>query len=383
MKMYVRALRLEEKYKESEAVLTALENLAKDTGPIWSPNKKSHKARYHWLSVEKEKLRSTMYEKSRGDSFYRDGKYEEAASCYARVMMIDSEIGAYSNSNVCEMDTMGGRLHAVLFCNRAACLIGLKRYNEAAKECTAALKIEKSYMKAILRRARCYNRLERYEESISEYNRWIFAVKEAKRNPTFTTSDECPFDRAADISDGDFQKVLSELSNVKDRKSAAELKARQQAEEAQRRAESAYNRQQKQQDWQYQRRWDSFRGSAPNREKKHSPHRRNKNYHESYKQSSKFSGSSDNYRRTEVPKASPSCDTVTCHYAVLQLDTSATQVDIRKAYRKMALKYHPDKNQNCEKAASTFRKVQLAYETLSDENSKRKYDMELRLRSHR
>jgi DnaJ-class molecular chaperone with C-terminal Zn finger domain len=385
VKMYVRALRLEEKYKEGEAVLAALDNLAKATDPIWSPNKKSHKARYHWLATEKEKFRSTMYEKSRGDSLYREGKYKEAAACYARVMTIDSEVSAYSNSNVCEMDTMGGRLHAVLLCNRAACLIGLKRYDEAAKECTAALKIERGYMKAILRRARCYNRLERYEESISEYNRWFFAVKEAKRNPNFSTSDECPFDRAADISDGDLQKVMSELSNVKDRKSAAEHKARQQAEEAQRRAESAYNRQQTQQDWQYHRRWDSFRGSAPNREKKNSPRRRHKSHQESHnhKHSSKFSSSSDNYRRTEIPRASPSSDTVNCHYAVLQLDRSATQVDIRKSYRRMALKYHPDKNQNCEKAANTFRKVQLAYETLSDENSKRKYDMELRLRSHR
>ena len=376
VKLYVRALRLEEKYKEGEAVLRSLDEYQKIAGPIWSPNKKSHKARYHWLSVETDKITKTILEKSKGDGFYRGGMYEEACSCYARVLLVDLDCNQMYG-NVWETKTVGGRLNAVLFCNRAACLMAMKRYEEATKECTAALKIEKGYMKAILRRARCYNRLERYEESIAEYNRWIHAVQEAKRNPMFRSSDECPFDRAANVTDTDFQQTITERANVKERKSAAELKTQEAAKDAKRRAQSTYNRRQQYQDFQNQRRWDSFGGSAPNRESKRSPFgNEKKGYHESYNASSRFSGSTRNNERQEKPKRSPSSNAVTCHYAVLQVSTNASQIDIKKAYRKMALKYHPDKNANCETAIDVFRKVQSAYETLSDEGTKRKYDVE-------
>jgi len=50
-----------------------------------------------------------------------------------------------------------------------------------------------------------------------------------------------------------------------------------------------------------------------------------------------------------------------------------SQGDIKKAYRKMALKYHPDKNSG--NSAEIFRKVKMAYETLSDENARKQYDI--------
>jgi len=133
----------------------------------------------------------------------------------------------------------------------------LNRYEEATKECTAALKIESCYMKAILMRARCYNRMERYEESIADYNRWIHAVQEARRNPNFRRSDECPFDRAVDVTEIDFQKSAVERTSVEERRSDPALKARQAAEEGRRRAQSAHNRRQQYQDFQNQRRWDN------------------------------------------------------------------------------------------------------------------------------
>jgi len=62
------------------------------------------------------------------------------------------------------------------------------------------------------------------------------------------------------------------------------------------------------------------------------------------------------------------------YYKVLGLSRTAKLNDIKKAYRKMALKYHPDKNQSNPKAKEEFIKIQEAYEVLKDTNKKKKYD---------
>lgn len=62
------------------------------------------------------------------------------------------------------------------------------------------------------------------------------------------------------------------------------------------------------------------------------------------------------------------------YYEVLGLDKSATQVDIKKAYRKMAIKFHPDKNQGDKAAEEKFKEAAEAYEVLKDEDKKARYD---------
>lgn len=61
-------------------------------------------------------------------------------------------------------------------------------------------------------------------------------------------------------------------------------------------------------------------------------------------------------------------------YQVLGVSRDASQNDIKKAYRKLALKYHPDKNQGDKEAESKFKEISAAYEVLSDENKRSKYD---------
>jgi len=62
------------------------------------------------------------------------------------------------------------------------------------------------------------------------------------------------------------------------------------------------------------------------------------------------------------------------YYAVLGVPASATQDEIKKQYRKLAAKHHPDKNPNDPKAADTFKAISEAYQTLGDAEKRKQYD---------
>lgn len=66
------------------------------------------------------------------------------------------------------------------------------------------------------------------------------------------------------------------------------------------------------------------------------------------------------------------------YYEILGLDEDATQDAVKKAYRRLARKYHPDRNPGDESAADHFKVVQEAYEVLSDEQARRRYDRQRR-----
>lgn len=63
------------------------------------------------------------------------------------------------------------------------------------------------------------------------------------------------------------------------------------------------------------------------------------------------------------------------YYEVLELNTTATEEEIKKAYRKLARKWHPDVNPGEPDAVEKFKEVQNAYETLSDPVKKSRYDL--------
>ena len=62
------------------------------------------------------------------------------------------------------------------------------------------------------------------------------------------------------------------------------------------------------------------------------------------------------------------------YYEVLGVDKSATADEIKKAYRKLAVKYHPDKNPGDKEAEEKFKEAAEAYSILSDADKKAKYD---------
>lgn len=62
------------------------------------------------------------------------------------------------------------------------------------------------------------------------------------------------------------------------------------------------------------------------------------------------------------------------YYSSLSVSRTASAEEIKKAYRKLAMKYHPDKNPNDKKAEEMFREVTEAYEVLSDTKKREMYD---------
>ena len=62
------------------------------------------------------------------------------------------------------------------------------------------------------------------------------------------------------------------------------------------------------------------------------------------------------------------------YYEVLGVSKNADATEIKKAYRKLALKYHPDKNPGDKEAEEKFKEAAEAYDVLSNEEKRRRYD---------
>jgi len=362
---YARALRLEERYPAAERALRALGEFVISQAIQSTPD-------FVWLPMELSKLNGTKTGREKGDQLFRAGEFDRAAAQYSLVLAVDSEEGVNAAPG-----SAGGRLHAVLHCNRGACFMALNRFQEALEECSAALRIHTRYMKALLRRSRCYGRLQRYQEAISEYKRWLELVDEAKRSPrasaVFVTP--CLFDLPRDATSADISQVKRELDDMYATKRKVEAAAREEASrreerqrwhksfpnaasqggDAHRRREGWYNQQDD------SRRWDSFSGRGP----------RSSSWQESPRQHQEQKPRSSHRESPSV--GSPGSDLTKCHYSVLQIQTNASEDQIKKAFRKMALKFHPDKNQD-PGASEIFRRAKLAYEVLNDGSSKRQYD---------
>ena len=65
------------------------------------------------------------------------------------------------------------------------------------------------------------------------------------------------------------------------------------------------------------------------------------------------------------------------HYSILGITNKASVEEIKKAYRKLSLNYHPDRNNNNPEKAEIYKKITAAYNILSNESERKKYDFSL------
>ena len=70
------------------------------------------------------------------------------------------------------------------------------------------------------------------------------------------------------------------------------------------------------------------------------------------------------------------------HYEILGVEENASPDEIKKAYRKLSLQYHPDRNHNSAESTNRFQNISAAYEILGDENARMNYDMQRRMPTH-
>jgi DnaJ-class molecular chaperone len=68
-------------------------------------------------------------------------------------------------------------------------------------------------------------------------------------------------------------------------------------------------------------------------------------------------------------------------YEALGVPETASQEDIKKAYRKLSLQYHPDRNGNSAESTAKFQSISAAYDVLGDEDKRRQHDMQTKMQN--
>ncbi|KAM0862790.1 hypothetical protein ACQ4PT_045036 [Festuca glaucescens] len=94
--------------------------------------------------------------KTEGNKLFAAGQYNDALSQYETALQIATELE--SAEDIC----------SACYSNRAVCFLKLGKYDETIKECTKALDLNPSYLKALLRRGEAHEKLEHYDEAIAD-----------------------------------------------------------------------------------------------------------------------------------------------------------------------------------------------------------------------
>ncbi|KAK8697486.1 hypothetical protein V6N13_113631 [Hibiscus sabdariffa] len=94
--------------------------------------------------------------KIQGNKLFGNGQYEEALLQYEIALQVTADMPT------------AVEIRSICHSNRAVCYLKLGRYEETIKECTKALELNPSYIKALVRRGEAHEKLEHFEEAISD-----------------------------------------------------------------------------------------------------------------------------------------------------------------------------------------------------------------------
>jgi len=415
---YLRALRLEERYKEAVMVGTALVEFDSRA----RANGNDNFAENRRFTREWDKVDRTIKVKEEGDSLFRDAFYDRAVKLYGECLDIDKGDADGGGSSILRQasswrvacanaNEAGGKLHAVLHSNRAACFSSMGQYDEAIRESSHAIEIHSMYTRAILRRARCHAKVGQVEKARADFNRYVILVEGARDHPypPPNQGSPCYFDMPADVSEEQLAAVKREMNDLGIK--PIETRPRQRSARSNSAATGRSNK------W-----WDnllcckkknamsqvvtspSYRRAGNNGAGsggsggQHPAQAKRKVSFSSNRQDPDPSTAAIPPPRSAFPPdpphggsggpaliksrppfdhpldASSAIDAGVDYYAMLGLARSASDSDIKQAYHRLAKKYHPDRNDSTE-AQARFHEINLAYGILGDsKGKKREYD---------
>ncbi|KAG2460559.1 DNJC7 protein, partial [Polypterus senegalus] len=135
--------------------------------------------------------------KEEGNQAFKEGNYEAAYTLYTEALTIDP-------NNI--------KTNAKLYCNRGTVGAKLKKLDQAIEDCSNAIKLDDTYIKAYLRRAQCYMDTEQYEEAVRDYEK-VYQTEKTKEHKHFLKTAQLELKKS---KRKDYYKVLGIDKNATD-----------------------------------------------------------------------------------------------------------------------------------------------------------------------
>lgn len=135
--------------------------------------------------------------KDEGNDVFKSGKLQDAYKIYTEALAVDP---------------LNKKINAKLYLNRAIVLSRLNKLREAVEDCNTALILEDTYLKALLRRAKCYSDLGEYEDAVKDYEK-AYNMDKSKDNKKLLQDAKLALKRS---KRKDYYKILGVDRNATD-----------------------------------------------------------------------------------------------------------------------------------------------------------------------